>query len=73
VSLGDLGEVEFPATWNMGDKEPTVRDQLIVRVAAFLAAQVPERARAPERERDRVEERREVARSSGVRGRHSLL
>ena len=40
VSLGDLGEVEFPATWNMGDKEPTVRDQLIVRIASFLATHV---------------------------------
>eukprot|EP00802_Teleaulax_amphioxeia_P001890 Tamp_01892.p1 GENE.Tamp_01892~~Tamp_01892.p1 ORF type:complete len:668 (+),score=247.48 Tamp_01892:927-2930(+) len=44
VSLGDLGEVEFPATWNMGDKDPTVRDQLIVRVASFLASQESETA-----------------------------
>ena len=44
VSLGDLGEVQFPATWNMGDKEPTVRDQLIVRVAAFLATHESEPA-----------------------------
>ncbi len=36
VSLWDLDEVEFPDTWNMGDKEPTVRDQIIVRVASFL-------------------------------------
>ena len=44
VSLGDLGEVDFPEAWDMGDKEPSVRDQLIVRVAAFLAAHPSEEA-----------------------------